>query len=200
MKQTEKTAITKQKILEAAEKEFSENGFGATRIDKIAEVSGVNKKLIYSHFGNKEQLYSTVLLNVYSRLSEYEEIISQKEFTGKETIRETILRYFEFLAKNPTFVRMVLWENLNGAQYTDNVHPRIFAGAQKILEKGIEKGKIRADLDIEQTVMSMNMFCFSAFSNTGTISKILKKDLFSQKELNRRAEHIADVLEKYIFE
>ena len=200
MKQEEKTAITKQKILDAAEKEFSENGFGATRIDKIAQLSGVNKRMIYTHFGNKEQLYSTVLHTVYSRLSDYEDIISQNDFTGPESIRETILRYFEFLAENPSFVRMVLWENLNGAKYADHVHTGIFTGAKKLLEKGVLQKKIRADLDIEQTVMSMNMFCFSAFSNTGTISKILKKDLFSQQELKKRAEHIADVLEKYIFE
>lgn len=199
MKQELKTAITKEKILDAAEKEFSENGYGAARIDNISAISGINKKLIYSHFGSKEELYATVLDTVYSRLSEYENIISQRDFTGVESIRETILQYFDFLAKNPSFVRLVLWENLNGAKYADSVHIGIFAGAKELLQKGIRAGAIRSDLDIEQTVMSMNMFCFSAFSNANTISKLLKKDLTAPDELTKRAEHIADVLIKYIF-
>ena len=200
MKQEEKTAITKEKILTAAEKEFSEYGFGAARVDNIASTSGINKKLIYSHFGNKEELYATVLDNVYTRLSDYEDMISQKEFLGVESIRETILQYFEFLATNPSFVRLVLWENLGGAKYADAVHSGIFAGAKELLHKGIKSGVVRSDLDVEQTVMSMNMFCFSAFSNSNTVSKLLGKDLSAREELDKRANHIADVLIKYIFD
>jgi len=199
MKQSEKSAITKKKILDAAEAEFSENGYAAARIDNIAKDSGINKQLIYSHFGSKEKLYLAVLDLVYKRLSEYEEIISEMEFVGIETIRSTILHYFDFLVKNPSFVRLVLWENLNGAEYADNVHVGIFSGVRKLLEKGISAGAIRSDLDIDQTVMSMNMFCFSAFSNAKTISKLIDKDLMESSELEKRAEHIADVLTKYIF-
>lgn len=199
MKQSEKSAITKKKILDAAEKEFSENGFAAARIDNISKESGVNKQLIYSHFGNKEQLYGTVLRHVYERLSEYEDVLSEKEFRGVETVREAILYYFDFLANNPSFVRLVLWENLNGAQYADNIHTGIFTGVRKLLEKGVRAGAIRSDLDIEQTVISMNIFCFSAFSNINTISKLINKNLNSPYELSKRAEHIADVLIRYIF-
>ena len=93
----------------------------------------------------------------------------------------------------------MLWENLNYAKYTTDIKSSLFHGIKKLLKKGIESGIIRESLDIEQTALSMNMFCFSAFSNIYTISKITGKDLFTEPEMQKRAEHIADVLTEYIF-
>ena len=52
-----KSDITRQKILTAAEAEFSEIGLYGARVDSIAQRAGVNKRMIYAHFGSKEQLY-----------------------------------------------------------------------------------------------------------------------------------------------
>lgn len=199
MEQVKKSALTRQKILAAAEAEFAENGLAAARVDTIAKLAGVNKQLIYAHFQSKEKLYSIILAQVYSRLSEYEKVLSESTFTGIETVRMMVMEYFTFLMDNPSFVRLMLWENLNGAAYVGDVKISLFAGAQKLLKQGVEKGYLRKDLDIEQTAMSINMFCFSAFSNISTISKFLDKDLSIKEELEKRAEHISNVLIKYIF-
>ena len=82
MEQSKKSAITRQKILDAAETEFSKNGLAATRVDTIASEAGVNKQLIYAHFQSKENLYAIILERVYGRLSEYEKILSESTFTG----------------------------------------------------------------------------------------------------------------------
>lgn len=197
MEQSKKSAITKQKILEAAEHEFAANGLGAARVDAIAGRSGVNKQLIYAHFVSKENLYSVTLARVYARLYEYEQKLLKMNFEGVESIRKIILDYFNFLLNNPSFVRLMLWENLNNANCVGDVRTDLFKGIQDLLNKGIEKGVIREDLDVEQTAMSFNLFCFSAFSNIHTVSKLLKKNLNTKKELKKRAEHIADVLTKY---
>lgn len=198
MEQSKKTAITKQKILDAAEAEFSANGLAAARVDAIAKSAGVNKQLIYAHFGSKERLYSTILDIVYKRLSHYEDIISNIEFSGIDTIRKVVLEYFNFLVKNPTYVRLLLWENLNNANYMGEIKTSLFSGTENILKKGVEAGVFRKNLDIEQTAMSISMFCFSAFSNVHTVSKLLGRDLSAPEELKKRAEHIADVITEYI--
>lgn len=199
MKQEIKSAITRGKILNSAENEFALKGLSAAKVDDIASNAGVNKKLIYSHYKSKELLYAEVLKSVYGRLSDYEDTLEDRSFHGRDDIRSVILDYFEFLTKNPNFVRLVLWENLNYAKYTTDIKSSLFHGIKKLLKKGIESGIIRESLDIEQTALSMNMFCFSAFSNIYTISKITGKDLFTEPEMQKRAEHIADVLTEYIF-
>ncbi|MBQ4527039.1 MAG: TetR/AcrR family transcriptional regulator [Clostridia bacterium] len=198
MEQSKKSAITRQKILDSAEAEFAQNGLAAARVDAIAKNAGVNKQLIYAHFQSKENLYSVILSEVYTRLSEYEKVLSESSFTGMETIRMIVMEYFKFLMDNPSFVRLMLWENLNGAAYVGDVKISLFAGAEKLLKQGVENGFLRKDLDIEQTAMSLNMFCFSAFSNIHTMSKLLGKDLSIQAELEKRADHIYEVLVKYI--
>lgn len=198
MEQKLKSALTKKKILDAAELEFAEKGFSAARVDEIAKKAGINKQMIYMHFKSKENLCATVLENVYARLAAYEKVLSEREFEGLETIRCAILEYFDFLMENPTFVRLVLWENLDYARHSEGVETSLFYGVKKILETGIEKGVIRKELDIEQTAISVNMFCFSAFSNIHTVSKFIKKDLSGEAQLKKRAEHIADILMRFV--
>jgi len=194
MEQSKKSALTKEKILKAAEDEFSLNGLAAARVDSIAKKAGVNKQLIYAHFSSKENLYSVILEIVYARLGEYEKNLVYSDFSGVDTVKKIIIDYFDFLISNPSFVRLMLWENLNNAQCLGDVRTNLFTGTRNLLYKGIEKGVIREDIDVEQTAMSFNLFCFSAFSNVHTISKLLNKDLFTKEELRKRAEHIADVL------
>jgi TetR/AcrR family transcriptional regulator, mexJK operon transcriptional repressor len=44
-------------ILNAAVKLFTEQGFSSTSMDQIARQAGVSKQTVYSHFGNKEDLF-----------------------------------------------------------------------------------------------------------------------------------------------
>ncbi len=200
MEQKKKTEITRQKILDAAEKEFSSLGIAAARVDSIAKHAGVNKQMIYAHFESKEGLYSTVLDRVYSRLSSYHERVNGYHFKGEETIRLVVEDYFTFLTENPSFVRLMLWENLNGARFAKTNAAPWFDGVKKILQEGIACGRLRSSLDLEQTVLSMNMFCFSAFSNVHTLSKLLGKDLHTDAALRQRAEHITEIFLRYVLE
>ncbi|MES2786349.1 MAG: helix-turn-helix domain-containing protein, partial [Pseudomonadota bacterium] len=42
-------------ILAAARDEFAESGLGGARMDRIAERAGLNKRLIYYYFQDKEK-------------------------------------------------------------------------------------------------------------------------------------------------
>jgi AcrR family transcriptional regulator len=44
-------------ILDAAVELFTEQGFSNTSMDQIAKLAGVSKQTVYSHFGNKEDLF-----------------------------------------------------------------------------------------------------------------------------------------------
>jgi AcrR family transcriptional regulator len=51
---------TKRRLLDAAAAEFAERGIAGARVDRIAAAAGANKALIYSYFGNKEDLFDAV--------------------------------------------------------------------------------------------------------------------------------------------
>lgn len=52
---------TRRKLLEAATAEFSAYGIAGARVDRIATSAGCNKAMIYSYFGNKEQLFDAIV-------------------------------------------------------------------------------------------------------------------------------------------
>jgi TetR/AcrR family transcriptional regulator len=54
------------KILHAAEIVFAESGYKGASISKIAEVAGVPKSNIAYYFESKENLYNTVINDIYS--------------------------------------------------------------------------------------------------------------------------------------
>lgn len=53
--------LTRQKILAAAIAEFSTHGHAGARVDRIAAMAGVNKRMIYHHFGSKAGVFEAVL-------------------------------------------------------------------------------------------------------------------------------------------
>jgi TetR/AcrR family transcriptional regulator of autoinduction and epiphytic fitness len=57
----EKTAQTRQAIVDAALAEFLENGFANATIESVAKRAGVAKGLIYRYFEAKEALFSAVV-------------------------------------------------------------------------------------------------------------------------------------------
>lgn len=48
-------------ILDAAKRAFTQQGFDGTSMDQVAAEAGVSKLTVYSHFGDKEGLFSAVV-------------------------------------------------------------------------------------------------------------------------------------------
>ena len=56
-----KSEQKRQNILEAASELFLHYGFEGTSMDQVAEQAGVSKQTVYSHFGNKEDLFTAIV-------------------------------------------------------------------------------------------------------------------------------------------
>jgi AcrR family transcriptional regulator len=54
-------AARRQALLDAAEKLFMEQGFGASSMEAIAKAAGISKKTIYCFFETKEELFEAVM-------------------------------------------------------------------------------------------------------------------------------------------
>lgn len=200
MKQSE---ITKQNILDAAEKAFSEKGLYGARVDEIAALSGANKRMIYAYYGSKEKLYIAVLDTVYGRLAQRESQLLEQETDCTETIRRIIRHSFDFLYENPTFVKMVMWENLNEGFYLKKSKASSVKGIsigllRQVLQQGIRQGIFRRELDIEEMIVSINMFCFSYFSNIYTMGEIMSTEFFGREEIDKRCTHVTEMILRYI--
>jgi len=52
---------TQQKILESALQEFTQHGYHGARIDRIVKNAGVNKRMVYHYFNDKDGLFTAVM-------------------------------------------------------------------------------------------------------------------------------------------
>ena len=197
--------ITRQKILAAAEVAFAEKGLYGARIDEIAQSADANKRMIYAYYGSKELLYITVLEEVYRRMAVQEKELLDRPMGCEEAVRAIIGHYFRFLRDNPTFVKMVLWENLNEATYFRQSQAQFIKGTvlellREKLKQGVREGIFFAGLDVDETVLSVNMFCFSYFSNQYTMAQIMKVDFQDPMVFQKRCDHVTDLLMTYLLQ
>src|SRR3954469_15215200 len=77
-------------ILAAARDEFAEHGLGGARVDRIAERAGLNKRLIYYYFADKEALFQAVLEQAYRDIREQERGLRLTELEPANAVRRLV--------------------------------------------------------------------------------------------------------------
>lgn len=194
---------SKEDILKAAEIKFAEKGIYGTRVDDIAEEANINKRMLYEYFGNKEELYRAVLVEVYSRLSKQEMILLSEDMCCIDAMKRIINLYFDFLKNNPTYVNLILWENLNKGEYIKDIDfsgikDPVFNLFRKVINKGKEDGVFRSDVDTEQVILSLLTYSFAYFSNRYTLTKLLGMKLDTEESIKKRVDTVTEMFLYYL--
>ncbi|CPR17964.1 TetR family transcriptional regulator [Brenneria goodwinii] len=102
------TEGTKRRILEAAVIEFARLGPDGTTVEKIAKSAGANKERIYNYFGDKRELFTTVLR---SELAKVAQAVPVTSFSA-EDIGEYAGRVYDYHCEHPELSRLMRWEGL----------------------------------------------------------------------------------------
>lgn len=200
----ERAQRSQSAILKAAEKEFSELGFYGARIDNIAKNSKVNKSLIYKYFGKKEKLYQTVFEIVYNRFTELEKnLLAVVNEDWKSKISKFVEMEFDFCSRNRSYVRMIMWENLNNDERKyfgplNNSKQPILGCLKEIISQVNEGRKEKIKINEYDLIITLYSCCFFYFTNISTMSGIVGRDLSSPDNIEHRIEVVSDFLIKYL--
>lgn len=102
MKREEKNALTRQRILDAAVKEFSEKGYSGASLNTVCAEKGISKGIIYHYFKDKDELYLVCVQACFDELTQYLEK-QRSSFTGslEEKLQSYFDKRFHFFAENP---------------------------------------------------------------------------------------------------
>lgn len=101
----------RQTILEVATQLFANQGFDAVTMRQISQSSGFSMPSIYHHFGNKEDLFKAVELEMYSAHAQKLLDQIQADATPEQRLIKFIHAMFERLDNNPDY-RKLLQRNL----------------------------------------------------------------------------------------
>ncbi len=149
----------KSRLLEAAERVFSEKGLDRAKVEDITTQAGLSKGAFYLHFDSKgdafKELLSEVLGHLQSRLEENKAgclpLLDQGLEQALEQWLEHDIEMFEFIWKNRALVRITL----EGGRSADFQHliEHFASNAQRqteiMMRQGVAAGVYRPDLDVE---------------------------------------------------
>ncbi len=103
------------KILHAAEYLFSEYGFDATSVDKIAEKANVNKAMIYYHFKNKDDLIAALFTSVIEQITAASSsALVASRTTGEASIAKKVESELIQMTRWKKILSVLLMEALKG--------------------------------------------------------------------------------------
>jgi AcrR family transcriptional regulator len=127
---------TREALLVAATEEFADHGLAGARIDRIAERSGFNKRLIYMYFGDKDQLFDTVLERQIEALGQEVPLVP-------DDLAAFAAARFDYVLANPQTARLAAWRIFERAEPTE---PEVESYKIKVaaIEQAQKAGKINA--------------------------------------------------------
>jgi TetR/AcrR family transcriptional regulator len=97
---------TKAVILDAALKEFAEQGLAGARMDDIAKVAAVNKALLYYYFESKEQLFIGVIHRAFLTITDALHAALNRPASPGQKLVAFLDTNFEVLAAQPLLARL----------------------------------------------------------------------------------------------
>ena len=98
---------TRHAILQAALREFSRVGHAGARVDRIAADAGVNKRMLYHYFRNKEGLYRALL-------ADHERLPAGASAHIEDGPAARVAALDRDFATSPDWVRLLMWGELDG--------------------------------------------------------------------------------------
>jgi TetR/AcrR family transcriptional regulator len=110
---------SRTRILDAAAQEFAELGFEAAGVDRIAATAGVNKAMIYYHFGSKLDLYLEVTREMLRAVAGRIGTIADGPGTPEEKLDAWVVALVNEASQRPWFPPIMLRELASGMPHLD---------------------------------------------------------------------------------
>lgn len=204
-RRAKRDALTsRERILRAAIREFSEQGYRGGRVERIAKSAGMNLRMLYHYFGDKEELYIASLERVYVEMRRAEQALELSAFAPLEAMRKFVDFTFDHLARHSEFIGLVISENQLGARYlrrsrlVPSLTPPLRAVIEDLLERGAKAGAFRSDIDPVQLFVTVHAICYLHIANKSTLSVIFNSDLSDPGWLEARRRHVHEVVLAYV--
>ena len=158
----------RSQIIEAATEAFAKNGYHATRIEDIAHMLKIGHGTFYRYFKNKLDIFSAVVDRILLRITEAVMNEDPGSANSLSEYREQIHRigerlYSAFLEDAP-MARIVFYEALGVDSSLNNKLDDFMLMVDdyigEYLENGMQKGFLKADLDVPILSKAINAMLF----------------------------------------
>lgn len=203
---TRDAAKTRARILLQSTKLFAKKGFAGTSISDIVKATGNNKRMVYHYFGDKKGLYRAVFLQQWEELKEWFdrafqkriEAAGQRPIDTREAVSEALSIYFDFIASHQDFVRLMMWEGLEGGEISRSIWKEIrrplYVQMTFLITQAQEEGKLDPNLDPAHLVVTFLGAISFYFGYAASLGDMFGEDPLTPQALAKRKDQLLRVL------
>jgi AcrR family transcriptional regulator len=154
----EEAARTREHLLDAALLCFRTRGYSATTLDDIARQAETTRGAIHWHFGNKAELFNTLVRERYERAATIFREVYALGGSSLQQFRHLLMRWLTYAEEDSDFrtvLELLLLKTEAAPELAGGMQEKIrgqrfsleyFAG---LIRKGMAEGEIRAEINPE---------------------------------------------------
>jgi AcrR family transcriptional regulator len=144
----------RDELLATAGRMFAENGLRSTTVRDIADAAGILSGSLYHHFDSKESMVDEILRRFLDDLFARYREIAGAGLSASETLRGLVVASFESIdaERNAVAIYQDEAKRLSGQErfgYIGELNVEFRQLWHAVLQRGVDDGEFRPDLDVE---------------------------------------------------
>lgn len=189
---------TKDNILKIASQLFSQNGYDATSLRKIAELANISHGLLRYHFGSKQEIWQAIADLAVERYTEeiLQPSLELRAQGVKVALREICRRCVYVTAENPELALILKQESSVESERLDyffKIYQPIDRVMRELLEQLKEEGTY-STFDTDFLLMTLFGMTGKPFIDACLMEKIMGHSPFSPEYVKNYADQLVRLL------
>lgn len=185
--ETDSQVPSTERVVEVALEQFATMGFEETKIEAVAQESGMSKRMIHYHFGDKKGLYLEALKLAIAQLRPEPQDMELESTVPVDGVRKVVEVIYRRITTHPHAVRLMVLENLFGWGDMANAAPLadqsiVLLQMDKLLMMGQDAGAFRSGISAVDVYSIITSICFHRTVYNATFTNLYSIDL--QDEAN----------------
>lgn len=192
-------ARSREALLAAAERLFADQGYDGASLNDIAVAAQLSRGTPNYFFGSKEQLYREVIERTFAAREEATRAAFEPVHewchgpSGLDDLRTALgcaaEDYMGFLARGPTFVKLIMREELSGGTSIHSRKRRSTAMEDAFAAlRAADAGRGLAAFSVEEAVLLFVSLTFAPMSYSNTLMRAVRRELTKPAARRRQVE------------
>lgn len=192
-------SATPEEVVEIALGYFAHLGFNEAKLEKIAKASGMSKRMIHYHFGDKKGLYIRTLTHALGQLRPAGEAMQLESAVPVEGVRKIVEAVYTCITEHPDAVRLLLLENLHDyggmeAAAAANDESTVLLNLDKLLMLGQDAGAFRPGISAEDVLVLISSLGYFRISNQSPLIALYDLDLGTTENVDGMRRMVVDTV------
>jgi AcrR family transcriptional regulator len=169
---TKQRTQTRERILEAAEAVFADNGYHNALVDEIGKRTSMSKGGLYFHFPSKEDLFFAVMDRLADKLVRRAEKAASKADSPLEAAEAALEAVLNALSVQKRLARLLITQGYSMGNAFEAKRAEMFDRFAGVIARELEEAKVSGQIDDVNTGLASRVWL-------GAVNEVVVNWLFS---------------------